>query len=161
MIEAETSPYIPATRLLVVGIFSGLVIAIVIVLLYFSLNTDQSVQWSDGIATRVIELERDLTNAKLQHKKVIEELQETHNKISLLQQNLEMREVKIRDLEEKLGQTEQDQENIVNQKQQAHQASKEQIELLYKQLAVANKKIEALEDENQKLRVRKYFQSDQ
>ena len=161
MIEAETSSYIPATRLLVIGIFSGLVTAIVIVLLYFSLITDQSVQWSDGIATHVIKLERDLRNAKLQYIEAIEELEETRNTISLLQQNLEMRELEIRGLEQKLGRTEQDQESNLGQKQQANKARNQQIEMLYKQLAIANKKIEALEDENQKLRIRKYFQNEQ
>ena len=161
MIKEETSPYVPGTRLLVIGIFSGLVAGIVIVMLYFSLVTDNSTKWSNGIATRVIELERDLRNEQLQHKNVLDKLEEKHNQISLLQQNLEMSDLKIRDLEEKLSRTEQEQQNIRNLKQQANKSSKQQIEMLYKQLAIANKKIKTLEDENQKLRVRTYFQEDQ
>lgn len=158
MIEAETSPYVPGTRLLVVGIFSGLVTGIVIVLLYFSLMTDQSATRSGGIATRVIELEHQLRSAQLKNTEALEKLEERRNQISLLKKNLESRDLKIRDLEEKLSRTEQVQENILDQKLQANKVSKQQVEKLYKQLANAKKKIEELEDENQKLRVRTYFQ---
>ena len=158
---ADTSDYVSDTRLLIVGILSGLVAGIAISLLYFSLISEQSAQWSDGIATRVIELQRDIKNVQLQKKEVLDKLEEKRSQISLLQQNLEIRDAAIRDLEAKLGQIEQAQEISLDPNQQVNIGVEQQVDQLHDRLAIANTKIQALQEENRKLKVRTYFQYDQ
>jgi chromosome segregation ATPase len=158
---ADTSDYVSDTRLLIVGILSGLVAGIAISLLYFSLITEQSTQWSNGIATRVIELQRDLNNVQQQKKEVLGKLEEKRSQISLLQQNLEIKDAAIQDLEEKLGRNEQFQETALDHNQQVSNGAEQRVDQLHDRLAIANTKIQALEEENRKLKVRTYFQYDQ
>ncbi len=158
---ADTSNYVSDTRLLIVGILSGLVSGIAISLLYFSLITEQSTQWSDGIATRVIELQRDLNNVQQQKKEVLGKLEEQRSQISLLRQNLEIKDATIQDLEEKLGRNEQVQETALDHNQQVSNGVEQRVDQLHDRLAIANTKIQALEEENRKLKVRTYFQYNQ